>query len=186
MWQRGREKKRRPCGSLHVRYRECMGGGVQAKVIIDITKWKSRIYKVIHRWWNQSRKEKNYNMIYHYHDRAIHSYFVLLNSPLNYSENIRLRYFASEHTMHWWTPKYIASRKNTKQSASTALTVMRQLSINFPIPLPTVWQHQIQTTASSTKYTQHYTTATNHLQYVSHEQTWQDCPKTVGPRKVKM
>ena len=50
---------------------------------------------------------------------------------------------------------------------------------------------QIQTTASSTKYTQHaiwihYTTATNsHLQHVSHEQTWRDCPKSGGPRKVK-
>ena len=62
----------------------------------------------------------------------------------------------------------------------------------FPVPLPTVRQHQIQTTASSTKYTQHaiwihYTTATNsHLQHVSHEQTWRDCPKSGGPRKVKV
>ncbi len=60
-----------------------------------------------------------------------------------------------------------------------------------PVSLPTVRQHQNQTTASSTKYTQsaiwiHYATATNsHLQYVSHEQTWRDCPKSGGPRKVK-
>ncbi len=33
----------------------------------------------------------------------------------------------------------------------------------------------------------HYTTATNsHLQHVSHEQTWRDCPKSGRPRKVKV
>ena len=62
----------------------------------------------------------------------------------------------------------------------------------FPVLLPTVRQHQIQTTASSTKYTHHaiwihYTTATNsQLQHVSHEQRWRDCPKSGGPRKVKV
>ena len=40
----------------------------------------------------------------------------------NYTEHIRLPYFASEHTMHRWTPTYIASRKNNK--------MMRQL-INY-------------------------------------------------------
>ena len=60
------------------------------------------------------------------------------------------------------------------------------------IPLLTVRQHPNQTTASSINYTQHavwihYPTATNsHLHNVSHEQTWQDCPKSGGPRKVKV
>ena len=55
--------------------------------------------------------------------------------------------------------------------------------------LHSVRQHQNQTTARSTKYTQHaiwihYTTGTNsHLQYVSNKQTRQDIPKTRVPRK---
>ena len=48
----------------------------------------------------------------------------------NYTEHIRLPYFVSEHTMHRWTPTYIASRKNTQQSVSTAPTVMRPLNIS--------------------------------------------------------
>ena len=35
--------------------------------------------------------------------------------------------YASEHTMHHWTPTYIASRQNTQQSVST---VMRPLTIS--------------------------------------------------------
>ena len=48
----------------------------------------------------------------------------------NYTEHIRLPYFASEHTMHRWTHIYIASRRNTQQSVSTAPTVMRPLNIS--------------------------------------------------------
>ena len=48
----------------------------------------------------------------------------------NYTEHIRLPYFASEHTMHRWTHTYIASRRNTQQSVSTAPTVMRPLNIS--------------------------------------------------------
>ena len=48
----------------------------------------------------------------------------------NYIEHIRLPYFASEHTMHHWTHTYIASRRNTQQSVSTAPIVMRPLNIS--------------------------------------------------------
>ena len=48
----------------------------------------------------------------------------------NYTEHIRLPYFVSEHTMHSWTHTFIASRKNTKQSVSTAPIVMRPLNIS--------------------------------------------------------
>ena len=34
----------------------------------------------------------------------------------NYTEHIRLSYFASEHNMHRWTHTYIASRKNTQHN----------------------------------------------------------------------
>ena len=100
----------------------------------------------------------------------------------NYTEQTRPTYFASEHTMHRWTHTYIASRKITQQSVSTATTVMRPL--NCPVPLPTVWQQQNKTTARPANNTEHaiwihYKTATNcHRQHVSHEQTWQDCPKS--------
>ena len=40
------------------------------------------------------------------------------------------RNFASEHTMHRWMHTYIASRRNTQQSVSTAPTVMRPLNIS--------------------------------------------------------
>ena len=48
----------------------------------------------------------------------------------NYTEHIRLPYFASEHNTHRSTPTYIASRKITLQSVSTAPTVMKLLSIS--------------------------------------------------------
>ena len=48
----------------------------------------------------------------------------------NYTEHTRLPYFASEHNTHRCTYTYIASRKTTLQSVSTAPTVMRLLSIS--------------------------------------------------------
>ena len=49
----------------------------------------------------------------------------------NYTEHMRLPYFASDYIMHRWPHTYIVSRRNTQQSVSTARTVMRPLNILY-------------------------------------------------------
>ena len=61
--------------------------------------------------------------------------------------------FAPEHTTHRSTHTYIASRKITLQSVSTATTVMRLLSISCSTAHCT--QHQNKTTASPANDTEH-------------------------------
>ena len=49
----------------------------------------------------------------------------------NYTEHIRLPYFASDYIMHRWPHTYITSRRNIQQSVPTAPTVMRPLNIFY-------------------------------------------------------
>ena len=73
--------------------------------------------------------------------------------------------------MHHWTHTYIASRKITQHSVSTAPTVTRPLNISYSTAHYTTTSEQDYCQPS-----QRYRT-NSHLQHVSHEQTRQNCPQ---------